>query len=57
LDGENKDLGDDLHLTYGWHQIQTVREIRLCLDPPGWKEVADPQYAERQPLFDSPYRY
>jgi hypothetical protein len=57
VDWVQKKSGDEITLQPGWHHFKATQPIRVCLNPPGWKAVADPRHQERVPIFDSPYRY
>jgi hypothetical protein len=57
IDGRGVGAGGKLRLARGEHSIAADGAFRLCLEPAGWRDVADPAHARPVDLYPDPYTY
>jgi len=57
IDGKTVKVNKTVKLKKGARLIETEKPFRLCLEPKGWEEIADPEWATYVELFDRPYEY
>lgn len=57
IDGREAARSGRVRLTRGEHAISADGSFRLCLEPEGWKDLADPAYAKPVDLFPEIYEY
>jgi len=57
VDGEEVRRGRVLELWKGGVPYESERDFRLCLEPAGWEEIADPAWAKSVRMFHRPYDY
>ena len=57
IDGRGVGGSGSVRLTKGKHSISAVGSFRLCLEPEGWRDVAEPAFAKHVDLFPDPYTY
>lgn len=57
IDGKKIKAGKVIKLSKGEILYESETTFRLCLEPRGWEEVADPDYQAGALLFDRPYKY